>query len=69
MARSRKSTRRKTSRSRRSGLSGASYCGCPTGSKKISTKGRGRGWVCQSTSFKTNRNGMRYKPFVKAKRC
>lgn len=37
-------------------------CGCPSGSKKISTKGRGRGWVCQSRT--KNRRGM--KPFVRA---
>jgi len=41
-------------------------CGCPSNSKKISTKGRGRGWACQSNASKVNKRGMRYKPFVKA---
>lgn len=44
-----------------------SGCGCPLGSKRISTKGRGRGWVCQSTTFRKTKNGRRIKPFVKAK--
>lgn len=35
-------------------------CSCPAGSKKISTKGRGRGWACQ-------RQGKGFQPFVKAK--
>lgn len=41
-------------------------CGCPSGAKKISTKGRGRGWACQAQGFKTNKKGRRYRPFVKA---
>jgi len=41
-------------------------CSCPAGSKRISTRGRGRGFVCQSTKFKTVK-GRRMKPFVKAK--
>jgi hypothetical protein len=41
-------------------------CGCPQGSKKISTKNRGRGWVCQANAAKTNKRGKKYKPFVKA---
>jgi hypothetical protein len=41
-------------------------CGCPSGAKKISTRGHGRGWVCQSRAFKRARGGRRYKPFVKA---
>lgn len=41
-------------------------CKCPSGAKMISTKGRGRGFVCQAQSYKTNRKGRRYKPFVKA---
>lgn len=45
-----------------------SGCGCPAGSKKISTRGRGRGWVCQSTTFRKSRTGRKMKPFVKA-RC
>lgn len=43
-----------------------SGCGCPSGSKRISTKGRGRGWVCQSTTYKKKGN-RKFKPFVKAK--
>lgn len=43
----------------------AARCGCPAGSKKISTRGRGRGFVCQSTSFKRIK-GRKLKPFVKA---
>lgn len=46
------------------GLSGA-RCSCPSGSKRISTRGRGRGFVCQSTSFKRIK-GRKIKPFVKA---
>lgn len=51
---------RKRSGSRRGG------CGCPSGAKMISTKGRGRGFVCQAQSYKVNKKGTRYKPFVKA---
>jgi len=43
-----------------------SGCGCPTGTKKISTKNRGRGWTCQASGFKVNKKGRKYKPFVKA---
>lgn len=43
-----------------------SGCGCPSGSKKITTKNRGRGWTCQSLSFKTTKRGTQIKPFVKA---
>lgn len=53
--------RRRSTRAR-----GWAGCGCPSGSRKISTKGRGRGWVCQSTSYKRNKRGGRFKPFVKA---
>jgi hypothetical protein len=41
-------------------------CGCPSGSTKISTKNRGRGWVCQAKTPKINKRGAKYKPFVKA---
>lgn len=41
-------------------------CACPRGSKKISTKGRGRGFVCQSTSPKRSKRGGKFYPFVKA---
>lgn len=60
-----KSKARKSSRS--SGGKSWAGCGCPSGSKKLSTKGRGRGWVCQSTTFSQVR-GRRLKKFVKA-RC
>jgi hypothetical protein len=43
-------------------------CGCPRGSKKISTKGRGRGWACQSLTKSRTRRGTMLKKFVKA-RC
>lgn len=29
-------------------------CGCPEGTKKVPTKGRGRGWACMRS---TNRGG------------
>jgi len=62
--------RRRRNRSRRSysGFGNVS-CGCPSGSRKISTRGGGRGWVCQSTSMKSMRvrgKMRRMKPFVKA---
>jgi len=41
-------------------------CGCPKGSKKISTRGRGRGWACQSTKPKRIKGRLIKKPFVKA---
>lgn len=41
-------------------------CGCPPTAKAISTKNRGRGWVCQSKLPKINKKGNPYKPFVKA---
>jgi len=41
-------------------------CGCPSGSKRISTRGRGRGWACQSVTPRRNRRGGRFFPFVKA---
>jgi hypothetical protein len=48
---------------------GMSGCGCPSGSFPISTKGRGRGWVCQSKTFRViKKRGRQWKlkPFVKA---
>lgn len=47
-------------------MSKSKDCGCPANAKKISTKGRGRGFVCQAQSYKVNKKGRRYKPFVKA---
>jgi hypothetical protein len=48
-------------------------CHCPSGAKMLSTRGRGRGFVCQSGTPKTfNRRGRRYKirkPFVRAVGC
>lgn len=41
-------------------------CGCPRGSKKVPSKGRGRGWVCLSLTKKRTRNGRVLAPFVKA---
>lgn len=42
-------------------------CGCPRGSRKITTRGRGRGWACQSMTPKRSRTGrVIKKPFVKA---
>jgi hypothetical protein len=44
-------------------------CRCPSGAKMLSTRGRGRGFVCQSQSFRVIRKrGRRYKlkPFVRA---
>jgi hypothetical protein len=41
-------------------------CGCPKGSKRISTKGRGRGWACQLEGYKLTKKGRRIRPFVKA---
>lgn len=64
--------RKRLSRGRRRsvGLSGAKNwtgCGCPSGSNKVSTRGRGRGWVCQSRTPKRSRTGrLIKKPFVKA---
>lgn len=43
-----------------------SGCGCPSGAKKITTRGRGRGWACQAQNYKVSKKGGRYKPFVKA---
>lgn len=46
-------------------------CGCPSGSVRLSTKGRGRGWVCMSKTPKVRkRHGLTFTfhPFVKA-RC
>jgi hypothetical protein len=52
-----------------------SGCRCPAGSRRISTRGRGRGWACQSNRPKRVRvkKGPRRgqmttvkKPFVKA---
>ena len=43
-----------------------SKCGCPKGTKRLSTKGRGRGWTCQASNFKVNKKGKKYLPFVKA---
>jgi hypothetical protein len=56
--------RRPTTASRRRSWAG---CGCPRGSKKISTRGHGRGWVCQSLSKSRTRGGRMLKKFVKAK--
>lgn len=44
-------------------------CRCPSGARMLSTGGRGRGFVCQSTSFKKIHKRRRtwvLKPFVKA---
>jgi len=41
-------------------------CGCPANSRKVSTKGRGRGWACISTV--QPKKGW-FKPFVKATNC
>lgn len=41
-------------------------CRCPAGSRKISTRGRGRGWACQSSKAKRIRGRLIKKPFVKA---
>lgn len=46
-------------------------CGCPPTAVRVSTKGRGRGFVCLRKSPKTTkRHGLTYvsHPFVKA-RC
>ena len=43
-----------------------SGCGCPKGSKRISTKGRGRGWACQSLARRRTKKGGSFFPFVKA---
>lgn len=42
-------------------------CGCPAGSRKVSTKGRGRGWACV-TIAETPGKGW-FRPFVKATPC
>lgn len=50
-------------------------CGCPHGSKRVRTGGRGRGWACQSNRpkrFKIKKGPRRgrtqlvKKPFVRA---
>jgi len=44
-------------------------CGCPAGSKRVSTKGRGRGWACVSEQTKSLSPKVKrgwFKPFVKA---
>ena len=41
-------------------------CGCPRGSKKISTRGHGRGWACQSNTAKRIKGRVIKRPFVKA---
>jgi hypothetical protein len=44
-------------------------CGCPAGSKRVSTKGRGRGWACVSDTTKSLSPKVKkgwFKPFVKA---
>ena len=54
---------------RKAKVRGMSGCGCPSGSFPISTKGRGRGWVCQSKTFRIlKKRGRKWKlkPFVKA---
>jgi hypothetical protein len=43
-----------------------SSCGCPKGSKRITTKGHGRGWACQADNFKVTKKGRKLRPFVKA---
>lgn len=55
---------------RRSG--GRRKCGCPAGAVKVSTKGRGQGFVCISKDPKmSKRHGLTYVThrFVKAKSC
>ena len=42
-------------------------CGCPSGSKRITTRGRGRGWACQSNTLSRTRTGRKIRKFVKAK--
>lgn len=47
----------------------AKQCGCPAGSRKVSTKGRGRGWSCVSETTKSLSPLVKkgwFKPFVKA---
>jgi hypothetical protein len=48
-------------------------CHCPTGARSVSTRGRGRGFVCQSSTPKTfHKRGRRFrikKPFVRAVGC
>lgn len=61
--RSKRSSKKKTGRAR--------SCGCPTTAVRVSTKGRGRGFVCLRKEPKTvRRHGLTYvsHPFVKA-RC
>lgn len=41
-------------------------CRCPSNARMVSTKGRGRGFVCQASTPKINKKGRKYKPFVKA---
>jgi hypothetical protein len=46
-------------------------CGCPRGSRRISTRGVARGWVCQSKKPRKTRGRLRnvgryFYPFVKA---
>jgi hypothetical protein len=57
------------SRGRKKKQSGG-RCACPTGARSVSTKGRGRGFVCQATKSKTvkkhGRTWLIKKPFVKA---
>lgn len=47
-------------------------CGCPSTAVRVSTKGRGRGFVCISKKPKVSkRHGLNYvtHPFVKAIGC
>jgi hypothetical protein len=47
-------------------------CGCPSTAVRVSTKGRGRGFVCMAKKNKvTKRHGLTYvtHPFVKAVGC
>lgn len=44
-------------------------CSCPAGSRRVSTKGRGRGWACISERTKSLSPSVKvgwFKPFVKA---
>ncbi len=51
----------------------AGRCACPSGARRISTKGHGRGFVCQSKKPKVVRKRGRTwlikKPFVRAIGC
>lgn len=59
-------------RKKKSSKRSSSRCGCPTTAVRVSTKGRGRGFVCLRKAPKTvQRHGLTYvsHPFVKAVGC